>query len=128
MLRNLEKFAVAVHNNEEVYTHTGWTGEGGAGTESAALVTPGAIAKIAGSSAIFHLGTGLIERSGDDSQRPWNRGLSAGTRMVERLVQGESIHYSWRRTDSAPSAKVASVGRRARRQKLMVRGVGMPAS
>ena len=87
-----------------------------------------AIAKIAGSSAIFHLGTGLIERSGDDSQRPWNRGLSAGTRMVERLVQGESIHYSWRRTDSAPSAKVASVGRRARRQKLMVRGVGMPAS
>ena len=87
-----------------------------------------ATAKIAGSSAIFHLGTGLIERSGDDSQRPWNRGLSAGTRMVERLVQGESIHYSWRRTDSAPSAKVASVGRRARRQKLMVRGVGMPAS
>ena len=104
------------------------TGEGGAGTESAALVASSAIAKIAGSSAIFHLGTGLIERSGDDSQRPWNRGLSAGTRMVERLVQGESIHYSWRRADSAPSAKVASVGRRARRQKLMVRGVGMPAS
>ena len=104
------------------------TGEGGAGTESAALVASSAIAKIAGSSAIFHLGTGLIERSGEDSQRRRNRGLSAGTRMVERLVQGESIHYSWRRADSAPSAKVASVGRGARRQKLMVRGVGMPAS
>ena len=96
--------------------------------EARALVAPSDVAKIAGSSAILHLGTGLIERSGKDSEPPRNRGLSAGTRMVERLVQGELIHCSWRRTDSAPSAKAASVGRRARRQQLMVRGVGMPAS
>ena len=59
-----------------------------------ALVAPSAVAKIAGSSAILHLGAGLIERSGEDSQRRRNRGLSAGTRMVERLVQGELIHRS----------------------------------
>ena len=56
-----------------------------------ALVAPSAVAKVAGSSAILHLGTGLIERSGKDSEPPpeqrpkrWHpHGGEIGARRIE---------------------------------------------